>query len=402
MAKIEDMTAAKRNKKDEFYTQYDVIQEEANAYLEYDEHTFQGKTIFLPCDDPVWSNFTRFFAQNFDQLGLKKLISTSYAPNSNKNKYRQYSLFEAIGDESSEVDGDDQRGRLFILDQDVNNSGKVDIDDLVWSYLEGDGDFRSAEIKELRDEADIIVTNPPFSLFKEFFNWVIEANKQFLIIGNQMAITYSEVFPQIKANKVWLGPSIQSGDREFRVPEDYPLEAAGNRVDKYGNKFIRIKGVRWFTNLDHGRRHQPLNLMTMADNVKYSKHKEIKNIGYIKYDNYDILEVPYTDAIPSDYNELMGVPITFMDKYNPDQFEIVASSQTGCHPDSMVLKNYKDYIGYRNDGSLTGRKGSTCGHNPMILKNDGIHDYYMNNEGRIVQSGNSRIFIRKKNAVSDN
>ncbi len=396
MAKIDGLTNAKHNKKDEFYTQYDVIQDEINGYLEFDENTFRGKTVLLPCDDPEWSNFTRFFAQNFETLGLRKLISTSYAPNSNKNRNHQYSLFDISENMESPGDTSETRGRIFILEREANSSRKVDINDLEWSYLDGDGDFRSSEVNELCDEADVVITNPPFSLFKEFFQWLIRKKKLFLIIGSQMSITYSEVFPLIQANKVWLGPSIHSGDREFRVPDDYPLKAVGNRIDSYGNKYIRVKGVRWFTNLDHGRRHQPLELMTMADNIKYSKHKEVRGVGYIKYDNYDVIEVPYTDAIPKDYLGIMGVPLTFLDKYNPQQFDIIGSSQTGCHPDSMVLRSYKDYKGYKQNGSLTGRTGSTCGHNPMILKNDGIHDYYMNSEGRTVQSGNSRIFIRKR------
>ena len=192
-----------------------------------------------------------------------------------------------------------------------------------WKYLDGDGDFRSDEIKKLRDEADIIITNPPFSLFREFLAWIIDANKQFIIIGNMNAITYKEVFPLIKENKIWLGESIHSGDREFGVPNSYPLNAAGYRIDEKGNKFIRVKGVRWFTNIEHGRRHQPLQLMTMAENIKYSKHKEIREKGYQKYDNYDAIEVPFTDAIPSDYGGVMGVPISFLDKYCPEQFKIV-------------------------------------------------------------------------------
>lgn len=192
-----------------------------------------------------------------------------------------------------------------------------------WRYLKGDGDFRSDEIKALRDEADIIVTNPPFSLFREFLAWIMEAGKQFLIIGNMNAITYKEVFPLIQKNQMWLGESIHSGDREFRVPDNYPLLAAGSCVDEKGNKYIRVKGVRWFTNLEHGRRHQPLQLMTMADNIKFSKHKDIREHGYLHYDNYDAIEVPYTDAIPSDYVEDMGVPITYLDKHNPEEFEIV-------------------------------------------------------------------------------
>jgi hypothetical protein len=190
--------------------------------------------------------------------------------------------------------------------------------------MQGDGDFRSDEVKRLRDEADVIITNPPFSMFREFLAWIFEAGKKFLIIGNMNAITYKEVFPLIKNDKLWLGPSISSGDREFQVPDSYPLNAAGWRIDKDGKKFLRIKGVRWFTNLDHGRRHQPLPLMTMEDNLRYSKHKEIRGKkSYNRYDNYDAIEVPYTDAIPSDYDGVMGVPISFLDKYSPEQFEIV-------------------------------------------------------------------------------
>ena len=257
-----------------------------------------------------------------------------------------------------------------------------------WKYLEGDGDFRSEEVKLLRDEADIIVTNPPFSLFREFLAWILEsdfnrvervdrvevrgenfgrkesvegivfdkinkidrienpdtpvnpvkknlhvstrstrlnetAKKKFLIIGNMNAITYKEVFPLIKDNRLWLGESIHSGDREFGVPKEYPLNAAGWRIDEDGNHYIRVKGVRWFTNLEHGRRHQPLQLMTMADNIKFSRHKDLRGKEYQKYDNYDAIEVPFTDAIPSDYDGVMGVPISFLDKYCPEQFEIL-------------------------------------------------------------------------------
>ena len=242
------------------------------------------------------------------------------------------------------------RGKIFVLDYDTNKNGKIDIEDLEWKYLESDGDFRSEEVKRLRDEADIIVTNPPFSLFREFLAWILEGRdlaakntkvakkngeglgvrgqesgeKKFLIIGNMNAITYKEVFPLIKANKMWLGESIHSGDREFGVPKEYPLNAAGWRIDENGNHYIRVKGVRWFTNLEHGRRHQPLQLMTMADNLKFSKHKEIRGSkSYIHYENYDAIEVPYYDAIPDDYEGIMGVPISFLDKYCPEQFEII-------------------------------------------------------------------------------
>ena len=194
----------------------------------------------------------------------------------------------------------------------------------------GNGDFRSKEVTKLRDEADFIVTNPPFSLFREFLAWIIEADKKFIIIGNMNAITYKEAFPLIKDNKMWLGYSIHSGDREFEVPNEYPLAAAGWRIDENGRKFIRVKGVRWFTNIDHGRRHQPLALMTMVDNLRFSKHKELKGkTAYDHYDNYDAIEVPFTDAIPSDYDGVMGVPISFLDKYCPEQFEILGITDRG-------------------------------------------------------------------------
>ena len=307
----ENLSNAKKQKNDEFYTQYEDIQKEINTYIEYDPDVFRGKTVLLPCDDPEWSSFTRFFAQNFENFGLKKLISTSYAAGSKPAEIPyQLTFFES---EAPQYDEKKTRshGKIFALTRDKNKTGHIDIDDLEWSYLDGDGDFRSAEVTALRDEADIIVTNPPFSLFREFLSWITEADKQFTIIGNQNAITYKEIFPLIKSNKLWLGESIHSGDREFRVPDNYPLMAAGWRVDEAGNKYIRVKGVRWFTNIEHGRRHQPLSLMTMTDNVKFSKHKEIRNIGYSKYDNYDAIEVPFTDAIPSDYDGIMGVPITF-------------------------------------------------------------------------------------------
>lgn len=329
-----DLSDAKNAKKDEFYTQYEDIQAEVNAYLEYDPNVFRNKTILLPCDDPEWSNFTRFFAQNFENFGLKKLISTSYAVDSKPEEIPyQLTLFEK---EAPQFDSQKSRskGKIFTLTRRKNK--KIDINDLKWRYLDGDGDFRSSEVSLLRDEADIIVTNPPFSLFQEFIDWIMMANKKFLIIGNQNAVTLKQFFPLLKENKVWFGESIHSGDREFRVPDTYPLHAAGWRVDEEGNKYIRVKGVRWFTNLDHGRRHQPLSLMTMEDNIKFSRHKEVRGIGYPRYVNYDAIEVPYTDAIPSDYDGEMGVPITFLDKYNPEQFEIVGSSRWLGRPMSEV------------------------------------------------------------------
>lgn len=318
-----NLSNAKNAKNDEFYTQYQDIEKEVTAYIEYDPDVFRGKTILLPCDDPEWSNFTKYFAQNFERFGLKKLISTSYAVNSKKNKVGyQLTLFEEVSPQFDNVKTF-ENGKIFTLEHDSTGDGKIDVSDLEWRYLDGDGDFRSKEVERLRDEADIIITNPPFSLFREFLAWINKKQKQFLIIGNMNAITYKEIFPLIKENKVWLGPSISSGDREFRVPDDYPVNAAGWRIDKNGRKFLRIKGVRWFTNLDHGRRHQPLPLMTMEDNLKYSKHKDIKENGYLKYENYDAINIPFTDSIPNDYPGIMGVPISFLDKYSPEQFEIV-------------------------------------------------------------------------------
>lgn len=322
MANNSNLGAAKAAKNDEFYTQYADIQKEVNAYLDYNPDTFRDKTVLLPCDDPEWSNFTWFFAQNFERLGLKRLISTSYAVESKRYKNYQPTLFET---ESPLYDVDKTRikGKIFELTHDANRNGRIDIDDLEWHYLEGDGDFRSKEVCKLRDEADIIVTNPPFSLFREFLGWLVEANKKFLIIGNKNAITYREVFPLIKDNKLWMGPSITSGDREFMVPKDYVTRSPSLRIDERGNKYIRVPGVHWFTNLEHGRRHEPLRLMSMEDNLRFGKHKEIIENGYKRYANYDAIDVPYTDAIPEDYTGVMGVPLTFLDKYCPEQFEII-------------------------------------------------------------------------------
>ncbi len=244
--------------------------------------------------------------------------------------------------------------KIFVLERDVTGDNRINIEDLQWQYLEGDGDFRSKEIRKLRDEADIIVTNPPFSLFREFVVWLMESGKQFAIIGNVNAISYKEVFPLIKDNKMWMGVSIHSGDREFGVPDTYPLEASGWRIDENGNKYIRVKGVRWFTNIDHGRRHEPLRLMTMAENFKHSKHKEIRRQkDYVHYENYDAIDIPFTDAIPSDYNGAMGVPITFLDKYCPEQFEIIGHPH-GDYGLELGLKPYPRELKELNKGLRDG------------------------------------------------
>lgn len=239
----EDLRTAQADKNDEFYTQYSDIEAEMNSYLEYNPNIFRGKTVLLPCDDPEWSNFTKYFAAKFDTLGLKKLISTSYAPESKKMILG--GLFSEYEQSSPQFDADKSKthGKIFVLNRDITDDGHIDIDDLQWDYLQGDGDFRSAELTNLRDEADIIITNPPFSLFREFFTWIVESKKIFSIIGSLNSVSYKQVFPEIMENRIWFGATIHSGDREFEVPKEYPLDAAKWRIDESGRKFIRVKGI---------------------------------------------------------------------------------------------------------------------------------------------------------------
>jgi hypothetical protein len=293
---------ASKAKKDEFYTQLEDISNELRHYKDQ----FKGKVVFCNCDDPRESNFVKYFSQNFEHLGLKKLIATHYKGATLFTNEPPYKL-EYTGDK--------------------NNNRMPDPSEFVTKMI-GDGDFRSEECIELLKEADIVVTNPPFSLFREYVAQLVEYNKKFLIIGNINAITYKEVFPLIKENKVWLGESIHSGDREFRVPDDYPLEAAGYRIDENGKKYIRVKGVRWFTNLDYKERHENLILYK-----KYNKEE------YPKYDNYNAINVDKTADIPLDYNKAMGVPITFLDKYNPEQFEIISCNDIILNK-SVSIKNH--------------------------------------------------------------
>lgn len=337
MAKTANLAKARETKNDEFYTQWADIQKEINAYLEFNPDTFRGKSVLLPCDDPEWSAFTKFFAQNFEAFGLKKLVSTSYAFASKRFAGRgktgmawQPTLFE---EESPQYDSakSPALGKIFVLDHDTNANGRIDIEDLQWSYLEGDGDFRSPEVQRLRNEADIIITNPPFSLFREFVGWLMDSGKQFLIIGSMNAISYKEVFPLLQANKLWLGATGNGTDMVFGVPDGAVVaESDREKAAKMGyvGNYTRLGNSCWFTNLDHGRRHRPLELMTWAENVKHSRHKEIRGKGYDRYDNFDAIEVPYTDAIPGDYEGTMGVPVSFLDKHCPEQFEIVGITQS--------------------------------------------------------------------------
>jgi hypothetical protein len=306
MAKNNNLTSAKKAKNDEFYTQYADIEKELQAYLDKNPNVFRNKIVLCPCDDPGWSNFTKWFAQNFKTIGLKKLISTSYNPGG--------------------------KGKLFWIDRDVDGDGKIDINDLQSCELQGDGDFRSQEVTAIRDQADFIITNPPFSLFREFMDWIWKGpGLQFLVIGNMNAIAYKEIFPKIKDNFMWIGAG------GFRAMEYIKPDGT---IQKMGN-------TCWFTNIDHGRRHQPLQLMSIADNLKHSKHKSIKGKifeeAYPKYDNYDAIEVSYTDAIPKDYEKVMGVPISFLDKYCPEQFEIVDCVEPAMSLDKVKARGGQEY-----------------------------------------------------------
>ncbi len=292
MSANKNLHQAKSNKKDEFYTQLADIENELRHYSDH----FRGKVVYCNCDDPRVSNFFHYFAYNFRILGLKKLITTCY-------KNQQMDMFSQ---------NDSERAIYLEYDGTQNETGVPAVEDIGVRCLEGDGDFRSDECIELLKQADIVVTNPPFSLFREYVAQLIEHDKKFLIIGNMNATTYKEIFPLFQENKIWYGASIKSGDREFGVPTDYPLRAATNRLDEHGRKFIRVKGVRWFTNLEHSRRREDLILYK-----RYSPEE------YPRYDNYDAIEVSKTKEIPMDWDGAMGVPISFLDKHNPEQFEIV-------------------------------------------------------------------------------
>jgi len=364
--KNSNLTAAKSNKNDEFYTQWPAIEREMNAYLEYNPDVFRDKVILLPCDDPEWSNFAKFFALHFTDYGIKKLISTSYAADSKPSDLPyEPTLFE-VEDPKFDADKTRSHGKKFVLEaKDVNGDGVVNIDDLQWEYLEGDGDFRSAEVTALRDEADIVITNPPFSLFRKFVAWLVEGNVKFSIIGANNATTYKEIFPLIQENKMWLGKGFAKGDAYFRIPESAQNTYAAGVYDPE-TQLVHFRNANWFTNIEHGRRHEPLKLMTMEDNLRFSRHKEIKELGYRKYDNYDAIEVPKVDAIPSDYDGMMGVPVTFLDRYNPDQFEILFNAddmeqtkQWGVEP--LGEKRVADYY------AAGGTGGNSKGHRKLFL-----------------------------------
>ena len=384
------LTKAKAAKNDEFYTQFYDIETEMEAYLDYNRDVFRGKTVLLPCDDPEWSNFTRYFAQNFEALGLRKLISTSYAPESKTYKSGfQLSLFEKT---SPKFDKDKTKthGKIFILTEDTTGDGVINLDDLQWDYLEGDGDFRSEEVTRLRDEADIIVTNPPFSLFREFVAWIMDGGKKFIIIGNSNAISYKDFFHYILNKQIWLGNGFRGGNAYFKSLDERDF-ASGVFDETTG--LVKFRNCCWFTNIDHGKRHKFIKLMTEADNIKYSKHKEIKGRGYKHYDNFDAIEVNYYDAIPSDYDGLMGVAVTFLDKHCPEQFEIVGICKTWfgmankTYPKQIQVdkKGNRSVVTKLNDGAAIEVDGPIEGENYYIV------------DGKYYTQAYARVLIRKRN-----
>ena len=355
-----NLTNAKRAKNDEFYTQYGDIQKEIEAYLEYDSDVFRDKVVYCNCDDPFESNFFRYFVLNFNKLGLKQLITTSYKPSPVANT--QLGLF---GDDKTLARS---KGRpkvtanKFIINEvrDIDGDGEFNLKDIAkqlkankhneWTPLEKDGDFKSLECVKLLEQSDIVVTNPPFSLFREYVKQLFDYNKKFVIIGNLSAIIYKEIFPLIKENKMWLGNGFNAGNAYFSTP--FTREYAGGVYDPETG-LVKFRNCCWFTNLDHGRRHQMLPLMTMEENLKYSKHKEIKGKkAYEKYDNYNAIEVSFTDSIPSDYGGVMGVPLSFLDKYSPEQFEIIGGIANGQVPSEFKIGDFKVY----NNPISNGRK----------------------------------------------
>jgi hypothetical protein len=400
-----NLTNAKKTKSDEFYTQFQDIQKEIEAYLDYNPNVFRDQVVYCNCDDPYESNFFRYFILNFNKLGLKQLITTSYKPSPVANT--QISLF---GNDKTLTP---QKGRpkitanKFIINEvyDTDGNGEFNLKDVAkklkenknneWAPLEKDGDFRSTECVELLKQSDIVVTNPPFSLFREYIRQLVDYGKKFLIIGNINAITYKEIFPLIKENKIWLGNGMGRWISGFIVPKSYELYGTEARIDESGNRIVSTNSCLWLTNLDHGRRHQPLPLMTMTDNLKYSKHKEIKGKeSYDHYDNYNAIEVPFTDAIPSDYEGVMGVPITFLDKYSPDQFEIIGMAQRSCHDELPDTKKYGDYTQMKGDRSIEGSNGRKIDEAPIVKGRTDGKTYYIDKNGREVTSLYMRIFIK--------
>ena len=318
MAGNSNLHDSSRNKQDEFYTNLQLIEDELKHYRAH----FKGKRVLCNCDDPYESNFFKYFAMNFNALGLRSLTATCYA--TSPIVYTQLGLFGVDEVVSRKERRGTQKGKqpykIVITEvKDENGDGRIDLADVEWliknrknvlTKLKGDGDFRSAECEKLLDDADLVVTNPPFSLFREYIAQLMEHKKQFLVIGNMNAVTYREIFPLIKDNKVWLGN--KAGHFWFKVPSHYEEKATDFKIDENGQKWRRMGNICWFTNLDFEKRHEKMLLWK-----KYTPEE------YPKYDNYDAIEVGKTADIPMDWYDAIGVPITFMQYYNPEQFELL-------------------------------------------------------------------------------
>ena len=329
---------AKKAKNDEFYTQLPDIENELKHYKEH----FKNKVVFCNCDDPFESNFFKYFAMNFNALGLKKLIATSYASSpivgSELNNYI---------DSDTELLIQNKKAYKVIMSElkDTNGDGREDLFDVQElikhriRYLKGDGDFRSDESIELLKQADIVVTNPPFSLFREYVSLLMAHKKKFVIIGSQNAIAYKEIFPLIKNNQLWLG--WKAGDMAFKVPHYYPPRDTRYWEDKKGQKWRSLGNICWFTNLDIAKHHEKLEL-----------YKKYNSEDYPKYFNYDGIDVDKVDSIPEDYDGVMGVPITFLDKFNPDQFEIIGMGSDVPKTLEHVAYKKENKIVYEKDGEI--------------------------------------------------
>jgi modification methylase ecoRI len=321
---------ALKARKDEFYTQYNDIEEEIKHYREW----LRGKIVLCNCGDSIESAFFQYFVTNFNTLGLGKLIATSYSQSSIDNTI--VGVRGAKRCAYKTVVTSVPAASLRHPDGTLNTEKLFEIEGNTVELLPGDGDFRALESEELLKQADVVVTNPPFSLFREYITQLYRHNKSFIVLGNMNAATTKEIFPLFQSNKLWYGPSIRSGDRKFYVPKDYPLNAAGCGIDEHGRKFIRVKGVRWFTNIECGAAREILPLKQVYDPATNPA-----------YDNYDAVEVSKTANILANYAGVIGVPITFLDKYNPDQFEILmlANGNTRTNVAAAMLEQ----VGYRKN-----------------------------------------------------
>lgn len=403
-----NLTSAKKAKNDEFYTQYADIQKEIEAYLDFNKDTFKGKVVYCNCDDPLESNFFGFFADNFKRLKLKRLITTSYKPSPVSNTLFDLSPYNTehvtkgrekefaarfIIDDVGDHNGDGTYNRLDLFEQLKANKNNE------WQVLKGDaeysaGDFRSKECLALLKQADIVVTNPPFSLFREYIKQVISYDKKFIIVGNMNAITYKEIFPMMKDDEIWLGNGFNKGNAYFAIPSEQRSDYADGVYDEQTG-LVKFRNVCWFTNIDHGRRHQPLSLRNTRSIFKRPKHKVFEGrTAFDTYDNYDAIEVPFTDSIPSDYDGVMGVPISFLDKYNPEQFEIIGSDAYDGTPATKKYSQKEKVVNGNRMKSQTGTMG-------CVIKRDDFGQGTYFDVGYPVQAVYKRIFIKHRKTTHD-